>query len=362
MSASLDLDVHAPEESASIDLDVHAPEESASIDLDVHAPEESAPLHLVRQLQALQLALGAVWLLDGALQLQPYMFTKGFVTGVLAPTATGNIGFVSHPTLSIAHAMLPEIATWNALFAAIQLLLGIGIIAGALARRAPLLRLVLAGSFAWAALVWWLGEGLGGVLTGASPLSGAPGAVVLYVVVGLLVWPGNDAPAPLLASRFARGAWTALWTLSAFLLLEPDNQGRDAVSSAISAASAGEPGALHDVLVRTADALKGTGPWLDSLLALVMLAVGAAVALRVLPRVALAISVVLATAIWVFGEAFGGILTGQGTDPNTGPLWVLLALCMWVGVRQEKREMASPESAIHDLGILHGPAAQSASA
>ncbi len=302
-----------------------------------------------RHVQALQSALGAIWLLDGALQLQPYMFTKAFVTGVLAPSAAGNIGFVSHPALSIAHAMVPEIATWNALFATIQLLLGIGIITGSLTRRASLLRLVLAGSFAWAAAVWWLGEGLGGVLTGASPLSGAPGAVALYVVVGLLLWPGDDAPAPLLASRFARGAWATLWALSAFLLLEPPNQRRDAVSSVISSASAGEPGALHSVLMRTSDVLKGTGPWIDSLLALVMLAVGTAVALRILPRVALVISIVLAIGIWVFGEAFGGILTGQGTDPNSGPLWVLLALCMWVGLR---RERTSPAPAIGRLGNM----------
>ena len=302
-----------------------------------------------RHVQALQSALGAIWLLDGALQLQPYMFTKGFVTGVLVPSAAGNIGFVSHPALSIAHAMVPDVATWNALFATIQLLLGIGIIAGALTRRAPLLRLVLAGSFAWAAAVWWLGEGLGGVLTGASPLSGAPGAVALYVVIGLLVWPGDEMSAPLLASRFARGAWAALWALSAFLLLEPANQRRDAVSSVISSASAGEPAALHSVLMHTSDALKGTGPWLDSLLALVMLAIGTAVALRVLPRAALVISIVVAVGIWVFGEAFGGILTGQGTDPNSGPLWVLLALCMWVGLRHART--APPPAEEADAGI-----------
>jgi hypothetical protein len=277
------------------------------------------------------------------------MFTKGFVTDILAPSAAGNVGFVSRPALAIAHTIVADVATWNALFAVIQLLLGIGIIAGALTRRVPLLRLALAGSFGWSAAVWWLGEGLGGVLTGASPLSGAPGAVVLYVVIGLLVWPGDDAPAPLLGGRFARGAWATSWALCAFLLLEPPNQGRDAVSSAIAAASAGEPGPLHTLLVHVAETLRGSGPWLDTLLALVMLAVGIAVALRVLPRVALAISVVLAMAIWVFGEAFGGILTGQGTDPNSGPLWVLLAACVWVGLRQQ---MPSPPDAVGGIERL----------
>ena len=40
----------------------------------------------------------------------------------------------------------------------------------------------------------------------------------------------------------------------------------------------------------------------------------------------------------MFGEAFGGVFTGLGTDPNTGPLLVLLALALypnraWAGSR-----------------------------
>jgi len=38
---------------------------------------------------------------------------------------------------------------------------------------------------------------------------------------------------------------------------------------------------------------------------------------------------VVAAFIWVFGEAFGQILTGGATDPNSGPLLALLALAYW---------------------------------
>jgi hypothetical protein len=31
---------------------------------------------------------------------------------------------------------------------------------------------------------------------------------------------------------------------------------------------------------------------------------------------------------WV-AEGFGGITTGQATDPNSGPLLILLAACFW---------------------------------
>jgi hypothetical protein len=42
----------------------------------------------------------------------------------------------------------------------------------------------------WSVAVWWFGAGLGGVLTGgANPLTGAPGAVILYALAAVLLWP-----------------------------------------------------------------------------------------------------------------------------------------------------------------------------
>ena len=40
-------------------------------------------------------------------------------------------------------------------------------------------------------------------------------------------------------------------------------------------------------------------------------------------------SVVAGLLIWILGQAFGGILAGGVTDPNSGPLLVLLALAYW---------------------------------
>ena len=46
-------------------------------------------------------------------------------------------------------------------------------------------------------------------------------------------------------------------------------------------------------------------------------------------RPALVLAVALALCIWVAGEDFGGILTGHATDPNSGPLLILLAAAFW---------------------------------
>ena len=67
------------------------------------------------------------------------------------------------------------------------------------------MRLALAASIAWSIGVWWFGEGFGGVLSGAaSPLNGAPGAVILYALLAVLLWPADreaGRPSP------RRGRW-----------------------------------------------------------------------------------------------------------------------------------------------------------
>ena len=46
-------------------------------------------------------------------------------------------------------------------------------------------------------------------------------------------------------------------------------------------------------------------------------------------RATLVLAIVVAAVIWVFGEAFGEIMAGGATDPNSGPLLALLALSYW---------------------------------
>ena len=43
----------------------------------------------------------------------------------------------------------------------------------------------------------------------------------------------------------------------------------------------------------------------------------------------LALSVVIAMVYFVVGQGMGGVLTGSGTDPGTGPLLILLAASVY---------------------------------
>ena len=144
----------------------------------------------------LRLALAAVWLLDAALQYQPFMFTRAFGQS-LAVSAQGNPHVIAAPITWSAGIIEQHPAVTNAAFATIQLIIALGI-----AWR-PAVKFALAASVAWSVAVWWLGEGLGGILTGsASPWTGAPGAVIIYALLAMLLWPGGrNAPASFVAGR-----------------------------------------------------------------------------------------------------------------------------------------------------------------
>src|SRR5215469_14076103 len=111
--------------------------------------------------RALQLALAAVWLLDGVLQYQSAMYTNAFGQS-LGKTAAGNPAIIARPINWDATLVEHHVVALNPIFATIQLLLGLGI-----AFR-PTVRLALGASVAWSVGVWWFGEGLGGVLNGTA--------------------------------------------------------------------------------------------------------------------------------------------------------------------------------------------------
>ena len=283
----------------------------------------------------LQLALGALWLLDAILQYQPVMFTRAF-SQMLAAAAEGNPAFVSRPILWDAHLVWQYPVALNTAFATIQLLLGLGI-----AWR-PTVRLALGASIVWSLGVWWFGEGLGGVLTGtASPVSGAPGPVILYALLAVLLWPRDrggtaaGSAAPFVAARAvgapaARALWLVLWASLAYFALLPANRAPQALHTMLSSMTEGEPAWLAAISQHGAALLAHHGLAASAGLAalLALIAVGVYLPLQA-ARALLAVAAVLAVVIGVAGQDLGGILTGTGTDPESGPLLILLVLAYW---------------------------------
>jgi len=285
----------------------------------------------VDPLRALQLGLAAMWLLDGVLQFQPSMYTKAF-TQMLSLSAHGNPAVIARPILWDAGFVQHHLVPLNTIFATIQLLLGLGI-----ALR-PTVRPALAASVAWSLGVWWLGEGLGGILSGtASPAGGAPGAVILYALLAVLLWPASrpGASPPFVAARAvgkraARALWLVLWLSLAYFALTPANRAPGALSGALNDAAGGEPGWLAGLGKGAASLVAGQGLAAAVILAVAFVLIAAGVFLpRAGARVAVVLAIVVAALIWVIGQALGMILATGATDPNSGPLLILLALAYW---------------------------------
>lgn len=99
-------------------------------------------------------ALGLLWLLDGALQLQPFMFGRGFAEQIIAPTAEGQPQFVAVGVHWASSLILTHPAVCDTVFAVAQIALGIGLLVPRTVRMA------LAGSIGWGLGVWYFGEAL----------------------------------------------------------------------------------------------------------------------------------------------------------------------------------------------------------
>jgi hypothetical protein len=287
----------------------------------VHAIAALLARHRHISRRGLQVALGALWLLDGGLQAQPFMFTNGFATQLVAPTGQGQPGVVSGPIHFMSTLIGAHPFAWNLVFAGIQLLLGVGL----LVRRTA--RITLIASIGWALGVWYLGEGLSGLASGhASLLTGAPGSALLYAVLAVAAWPrGSSYRAP---ARWLVWAWALLWVGAAAFQLAPGQNSGSAVASLLTGSAGEAPGWLAriDTSLATWTGHHG-GLAVYGLAAVELLVGGAALSRRTRPS-ALAAGLVLSVAIWVIGQDFGQLYSGQATDPNSAPLIALMAVAL----------------------------------
>ncbi len=318
------------------DLDV---DDGAALE---RAPKEIQRHPLVRSQRTVQVVLGLLWILDAALQFQPYMFSKNFVPRFVLANASGQPAVIHWVITNVGNFLAPHPAVWNALFASVQLVIGVGL----LFRRT--VRLALALSFPYVLGVWVFGEGLGMLLTGsATALTGAPGSVLLYALIGLMAWPRkttgrrevpHDGEAGIGSSAAARGiggpitplaVWSGFWVLAAVLFLLPDNRTQSSIGSAITGMAPGNPSWYSHFLDSTGHQFGAVGTQTAWVLAVISLAIGLGPLLARRPGPFLTAGAILTLIFWITGQGLlGGIFTGSGTDPNTGPLIILLALAM----------------------------------
>lgn len=282
--------------------------------------------------RGIQIGLGVIWLVAGILQFQSFMYTHDLITQVFAPTAQDQPAFIAHAINSVDAFYGRNQVVWNTLAGEIQCAIGLGLIAG---RR--FVKPALAASFGWAFLVWWFGEGFGGLTSHTAPsaLMGAPGAVIIYAIIGLLVWPtgkvGGRSPVDggPLGDRGGLIAWSGLWVLSALLWLPGDNRAPSAFHDMVSGMAGSSPGWLASFQNGVANRSQGHGDTIAVALCVVSLLVAAGVWTR-LRWVALGVGIAISLCYWVLGQSLGGpFWGGSATDVNSAPLFVLLAVALF---------------------------------
>ncbi len=320
----------------------------------------------VRSQRALQVVLGLFWIVDAALQFQPFMFGRGFVATFVVPNAAGQPAVLGELITHAGRFLSPDIAVWNTFFALLQLGIGLGL----LVRRS--VRVALVTSFVWVACVWVVGEGMGMLLTGrASALTGAPGSVLLYGLLGLMAWPRpprrpadwSDRPVGIATSAAAQGigrsvtplaVWAGYWFLAAVLFVLPDNRTATSVQSAVVGMAAGQPGWYAHFLTDVGNLFSSSGTQTAWILAAASLVIGAGPLVARRPGWFLAAGATAAVVMWVLAQGLvGNVFTGSDTDPNSGPLVVVLAASMVPAVLASREEWRSPAAEI----VRRSPAA-----
>ncbi|HEV2403722.1 MAG TPA: hypothetical protein VGS08_06005 [Candidatus Saccharimonadales bacterium] len=312
--------------------------------------------------RTIHIALGLLWMLDGAFQLQPKMFTRAFVDQVIAPVAQGQPGWVSSPINAAIHIFLLNSVLYNLLIAFIQLTIG-GLI---LCKRTT--RYGLYMSVCWGLIVWSLGEGYGGIFSGhASLLTGAPGAALLYVFIALAVIPSKKKRERQTVASWLVFAWLVLWVGGGAYQLLPQQGTTADIGSTIATNAEGAPSWMASADLHTASRLESLGPHAEAIfphkttepmimshmdtqvmsmptmvskirdtgrgfivafgLALIVIGIGVLFE-GIIRLVVLLLGVLLSLSFWVIGQSMGGFYTGMATDLNSGPLFVLLGVAI----------------------------------
>jgi hypothetical protein len=292
--------------------------------------------------------LGLLWLIDGILQLQPQMFTMNMVNGVMKPMLDGQPGAIESSLNWIVQVSTQNLTLVNLTVAIVQILIGLSLLLG----RG--VKVALLASIIWSFIVWYGGEGMSMLLTGqASALTGAPGAVLLYALLALVVYPPSSTidsdEGGLLSRQQLRWALAIFWMLMALLQAQPYWWQQGQISQAVSV-MIGQGGfnsfLIDPILQWLSNITSSIEIPLNAALIVVFLSLG--VALFFVDnshiRPVLVASIVVSLIIWYGAQAFGMIFTGMATDFNSGLLLVVIALACWPLARariSQRRKYAS---------------------
>lgn len=280
--------------------------------------------------ERIQYILGGFWVLDAVLQLQPQMFTMNMVNSVMAPTVDNQPAFIAAGLKWIIGITEAHLVAVNWGIVLIQMLIGLCLLTNRFVKPALIL------SMLWAATVWYAGNGLGLLLTGqATALTGAPASIIFYALLGLVIYPRSEnAQEGLLSRQLLRLTFAGFWLFAALLQLQPYWWQAGQISQSIAVGYS--PGTLSGLLLDPslhwfAGLTQNIEVPLNIVLIVIFLALAATIAFAkpAMYKNALLVAMIVSLLLWWITQAFGMILTGMATDPNSGILLIVVAFACW---------------------------------
>jgi cytochrome oxidase Cu insertion factor (SCO1/SenC/PrrC family) len=272
----------------------------------------------------LRIAFGIIWIIDGVLQAQPKM-AEGMPSQVIQPAAATSPHWVQHvvnwagTTWSYHPIEAGAAAVW------VQVGIGAWLLAaprGRLSRAAGLV------SVGWGLVVWVFGEAFGQIFApGLTILFGAPGAVLFYCAAGALIalperwWRNPELGRSVLAVLglfFVGMAVLQAWPGRGFWQGTSHGRAGTLTSMVQSMATTPQPHFLASWVTGFASfsAANGLAVNLVAVIVLTLIGAGLLTGRPRLIRPTLAVLIVFCLADWILIEDLG-FLGGVGTDPNS---------------------------------------------
>ena len=281
--------------------------------------------------RVLWMGLGALWIINGAVQFRAVM--------VLMTQSA-----LVHHSASTGPAWLQSVLHWgdklwaiqpvwmNIGAATFQLIVGVFLV---LSVDGVLGQIGLWLSILYAGATWVLWDGFGHVFrAGGTLFSGWPGAGLVYLLASaLLVVPvrfwTNQA-----LSKWVHKGFVTLFLLSVLWRLVPADgmwNSKGVQASFLSVPKA--PGWIQSVANSAAQSMAGAPVLWNILFIAVLLALAVLTGFAFKKAWAMAIAFVWFAVVWIVGERLG-LAGGFGLPLNTVPVLVLLWLAGWMAVRQ----------------------------
>ena len=279
----------------------------------------------------LRIGFGALWIFDGILQAQPKM-AGGLASQVIQPVAAASPTWVQRLANWGGTAWSYHPIQAGAASVWIQIGIGAWLI---VASRGSWSRLAGVASIGWGLIVWVFGESFGGIFApGLSWLTGAPGAVLLYVTAGALIalpegaWRSPRLGRLLLAGLglfFLGMALLQAWPGRGFWSGTVDGKPGTLAGMVQSMSATSQPHFLSSLLAGFGSLAASHGLAVNLVVVIALAALGVIFLTgRTRPvKWAVAFGIVFCLAAWVLVQDLG-FLGGLGTDPNSMIPMILL--------------------------------------